>query len=251
MYSKCKCCVSIVAERQTTNRDEIQKLVTMIKNDSETNNTNYKTKSFVIQNNVVRDVNRIIFEKWSDPLPAVIDLTVEEPYIPANIVHRMYGHLCKGLHRQIHTVDVVTDMLAFNVLVIAKSRENIVVAMVRTIETDGPTCTINWHTEIVKRVRLGGSEFTDMLNHRCQQYYTPQATEKSVEKKEVREMPPPVSHTKASHIQPSRSYMDHEYTEYDMDQVVAYSMLSKSSNKKRKDSKPGYRRGTYKKRKDV
>lgn len=249
MYSKCKCCVSIVAERQTTNRDEIQKLVTMIKNDSGTKNTksiksnqntNHKTKSFVIQNNVVSGVNRI-----------VVDLTVEEPYIPANIVYRMYGHLCKGLHRQIHTVDVVTDMLAFNVYVIAKNRENIVVAMVRTIETDGPTCTINWHTEIVKRVRLGGSEFTDMLNHGCQQYYTPQATEKSVEKRKAREMPPPVSHTKESHIQPSRSYMDHEYTEYDMDQAVEYSMLSKSSKKKRKDHIPGYRRGTYKKRKDV
>ena len=100
----------------------------------------------------------------------------------------------------------------------------------------------------MKHIRLGGSEFTDMLNRRCQRYYTPQATEKSVEKKEVCEIPPPVPSTKASHIQPSqstqkrKSYVDPDYTEY--------CMPSKTSNKKIEARKPGYKRGPYKKRTD-
>jgi len=231
--------VSIVAKRQTTNRDEFHKLVTKIKTDAGTKNTESnksnqntkdKTRSFVIQNNVVREVNR-----------TVVDLTVEEPYTPSNIVYRMYGYSCKGIHHQIHMVDVVADMLAFNVFVIAKNRSNTVVAFARTIESDGPTCTIDWHKEMVKHIRLGGSEFTDTLNRRCQRYYTPQVTEKSVEKKEVCEIPPPVPSTKESHIQPSwstqkrKSYVDPDYT----------------SNEKRKTHNPGYKRGPYKKRKDV
>jgi hypothetical protein len=168
----------IIANQQTTNRDKLHDIVT----------------------GIIKDA---------------INLAVEEPYTIENIVHRMYGHSCKGLYPQIHTVEVVADMLALKVRVIAKNRRNIVVALIRTIESDGPTRTINWHTEMVKQIRLGGSEFTVMLNRMCRRCYTQQGEGNCVEKKEVCEIPP--------HI----------------------------PNKKRKDCNTAYKRGSYKKRKNV
>jgi hypothetical protein len=222
MYNKCKCCVSIVALQQTTNMGEFHKLVTKIKSNQ---NTKDKTRSFVIHNNVVREVNR-----------TAVDLTTEETYNPSNIMYRLHRFACKGIHHQIHTVDVVADMLAFNVFVIAKNKSNTVVAFVRTIKSDGPTCTIDWHKEMVKYIRRGDSEFTDTLNRRCQRYYTPQVTEKSVEGKEVCEIPPPVPSTKESHIQPSQSTQKRK------------SYVDHPSNEKRKTHNPGYTSGPYKKR---
>lgn len=220
MYRKCKCCVSIVANQQTTSKAEFQNIVTKIRKNTDSiksnQNTKHKTESFT-----VRKVNRSLFDKWSDTMPTTVDSTVEEPYIPANIVHRMYGHSCKGIHHQIHTIDVVADMLAFNVHVIARNMTNTVVALVRTIETSGPTCTIDWHTKMVKNIRLGVSEFTDMLNRRYQKYYISQATKKSVD----------------------------EIVDGIVEKKEVYFLPSKTLKKKRKARKTGYTRGPYKKKK--
>jgi hypothetical protein len=255
MYCEYEYRVSIVEKKQTTNMDELQNIVTKITNDVGKKHTcliksNQKTKdetnSFVIQNYAV-------------------DFTDEEPYTPENIVHRMYGHSCKGLYRQIHTMEVVADMVAFNISIIAKNRTNTVIALMRTTKAEGPTCVINWHMEIVKQFRLGGSIFTDIMNTRCHRYYehqtinksVEQTINKSVEKKEVYRMPTPVPITKESRLQSSQStmkrtpYVDPDYTEYGTEHMVDYSIHSKTSEKKRKTCKTTYKSGSDKKRKDV
>jgi hypothetical protein len=256
--------VFIVAKQQTTNRGAFQNLVAEIKNDTITKD---KTEPFVIQNidvlKMVRSVNHTMIEKWRGSLPKVpevIDLTAETPHIPANIVHKMHGHFCEGLHRKIHTVEIVTDMVAFNVSIIAKNKENVVIACMQTIDTDNPRFTIDWHTEMVKHIRHGGSKFTNLLNLECHRYYSQTDTKKSIEEKEVCEMPLPVPSTKAPRIQPLRStrklksYAETDCNENDMKQTVPHflpSELLKSLKKEKRKRKTRYTRGPYKKRKGV
>jgi hypothetical protein len=262
MYDKCKCCVFIGAKQQTTSMDAFQKLVAEITNKTTTKNTNSIES---IQNNVVgeavRSVNRTVVEKWRDHLPDVIDPIVEKKYIPEIIMHKMNGHFCEGLHHQIHMVYIVTDMITLRVSVIAKNKENEIIAWIQTVDTNTLHLAVNWHTKMVKHFRYGGSEFTDMLNRKCQIYYDQLVTEESVDGSiegsvDEKEVP----HTKAPRIQPLRStrklksYEETDCNENDMKQTVPYfppSELLKSSKKEKRKRKTGYTRGTYKKRKGV
>jgi hypothetical protein len=230
-----------------TSDDTFQTLVSKIKND------NIQKELFVTQN----------------------DITGEGPYIPANIVHKMQGHFCEGLHHKIHMVVVVADMELFNVKVIAINKEGDVVAQMQTIDTGKPRVAIEKHTDMVKHIRHGGSEFTDILNLECRLYYSEMATKKNtyesvdesvdekevcVDEKEVYEIPLPVPH-KAPRIQPFRStrkiksYTKPGCKENDMKQTVESNLLSetlKSCNKKRKVRMSRYTCGSYtKKRKGV
>lgn len=269
MYSKCKCCVSIVAKQQNDNRGAVfQKLVAEVKKGTGSGKK-IKAGSFVIRNNEVREVDRSAFGKWPDPLSEMVDLTVEgDPYVPANIVHRLDGRACVGLCSKIHQVDVVADMVEFKVRAIAKNREGSAVSVIRSIEADGPCCVIRWHWEMMNRIRLGGSDYTGQLNKGCRLYYANQSAQGAKRERErlqkfVRdrklcasssEIPLSGPPTKASRCQPPRSarkrksYVGPDYSEYDMEQSVAYVLPAPKKKKKRKGRTPGYKRGPYKKR---
>ena len=219
MYSKCKCCVPIVAKQQTANSDAFQTFVDEIKNNTNSIKLNH--------NNTV-------------------NITVEDPYIPLDIVYIMHRGSCKGLHRNIRTVKVVADIHKSVVNVIAKNRTNTIVAFIQTVEADGPTCTIDWYMRMVKHMRLGDSEFTGMLNIRCQMYYI-QKVSKEVSK-EVPITNEPQDQSLLS-TQESKQCGDPDRGEYNTGQKVNCSPTTDTVKPPTEKRKPGYRRGPYKKRK--
>lgn len=102
----------------------------------------------------------------------MIDITNnDETFIPSKIVFKVLGGTCRGLHHKIHTVDIVADMMYYNICIVAKNKDGVIIGMVRSVNTSGPSVTIKWHWEMVHHVRYGGSDFTDMINHECVQYY--------------------------------------------------------------------------------